>query len=145
MLILLLYDIKIINFYMINSFSIVLIIFIICFLLIFKRKHIITFLNKKTFSLPKEIDKQHKKIISSSKTKSIFAGKIIKRYSEFEKKALRIRMLKLFKGQKEDKLEALNIAANLADRSTLHILRLGLKDMEPDIVKRSAFLIRKFK
>ena len=54
-------------------------------------------------------------------------------------------MLKLFKGQKEDKLEALNIAANLADRSTLHILRLGLKDMEPDIVKRSAFLIRKFK
>ena len=38
-----------------------------------------------------------------------------------------------------------NIAKELADQSTLPILRRGLKDMDLEIVKLSAALIRKFK
>tara|TARA_Y100000589_G_C26949275_1_gene545778 strand:+ start:274 stop:438 length:165 start_codon:yes stop_codon:yes gene_type:complete len=54
-------------------------------------------------------------------------------------------MLLLFKGSKEEKLEALNIAKRLSDKSTLNILRIGLKDMDSDIVKLSAKLIENFK
>ena len=54
-------------------------------------------------------------------------------------------MLKLFKGSKADKLQALKIAEELADKTTLPILRKGLKDMNLKIVERSADLIRKFK
>ena len=51
----------------------------------------------------------------------------------------------LFKGSAEDKLKALNIAEELADKSTLPILRKGLKDTNLQIVERSADLIKKFK
>ena len=51
----------------------------------------------------------------------------------------------LFKGSAEDKLKALNLAEELADKSTLPILRKGLKEMNLQIVERSADLIRKFK
>ena len=54
-------------------------------------------------------------------------------------------MLKFFQGNTEDKLKSLNIAKELADKSTLPILRRGLKDMNPEIVELSASLIRKFK
>ena len=54
-------------------------------------------------------------------------------------------MLKLSKGFTADKLQALKIAEELADKSTLPILRKGLKDMNLQIVERSADLIRKFK
>ena len=54
-------------------------------------------------------------------------------------------MNSLFKGSAEDKLEALNLAEELADKSTLPILRKGLKEMNLQIVERSADLIRKFK
>ncbi len=54
-------------------------------------------------------------------------------------------MNKLFKGSAEDKLKALNLAEELADKSTLPIIRRGLKDMDPAIVEFSACLIRKFK
>ena len=54
-------------------------------------------------------------------------------------------MFSLFKGNREDKLKALNIAEELADKSTLSILRKGLKDMSPEVVEISALLIRKFK
>ena len=54
-------------------------------------------------------------------------------------------MLKFFEGNTEDKLKALNIAKELADKSTLPILRRGLKDMDSVIIERSADLIRKFK
>ena len=54
-------------------------------------------------------------------------------------------MLKLFKGSKADKLQACKITEELADKSTLPILRKGLKDMNLQIVERSADLIRKFK
>ncbi len=54
-------------------------------------------------------------------------------------------MLKLFEGDTSDKLKALKIAKELADKSTLPILRKGLKDMNLKIVELSADLIRKFK
>ena len=54
-------------------------------------------------------------------------------------------MFSLCKGNREDKLKALKIAEELADKSTLSILRKGLKDMSPEVVEISALLIRKFK
>ena len=54
-------------------------------------------------------------------------------------------MLSLFQGNTEDKLKALKIAEELADKSTLSILRQGLRDMSPEVVKFSALLIEKFK
>ena len=53
--------------------------------------------------------------------------------------------MKFFEGNTEDKLKALNIAKELADKSTLPILRRGLKDMDPEIIKLSAHLIKQFK
>ena len=67
------------------------------------------------------------------------------KYSEFYKRKLREKMNKLFKGSVGDKLKALNLAEELADKSTLPILRKGLKEMNLQIVERSADLIRKFK
>ena len=54
-------------------------------------------------------------------------------------------MFILFHGNKEDKLKAFKIAEELADKSTLPILRKGLKDISPEVVEISALLIRKFK
>ena len=54
-------------------------------------------------------------------------------------------MFSLFRGDTEDKVKALKIAEELADKSTLPILRRGLKDISPEVVKISALLIRKFK
>ena len=51
----------------------------------------------------------------------------------------------LFFKVKEDKLKALKIAEELADKSTLPILRKGLRDISPEVVEISALLIRKFK
>ena len=54
-------------------------------------------------------------------------------------------MFNLFKGNTEDKLKALKIAEDLADKSTLPILRKGLRDISPEVVEISALLIRQFK
>ena len=54
-------------------------------------------------------------------------------------------MFQLFLSNKEDKLKALQIAEALADKSTLPILRKGLKDTSPEVVEISANLIRNFK
>ena len=54
-------------------------------------------------------------------------------------------MFNLFKGNTEDKLKALKIAEELADKSTLSILLKGLWDMSPEMVAILALLIRKFK
>ena len=66
-------------------------------------------------------------------------------YSCFQKTDLRRKMKALFKGSKADKIKALEIAGNLSDRSILPLLKIGLKDMDSDIVKISANLIQKFK
>ena len=54
-------------------------------------------------------------------------------------------MFRLFQSNEEGKLKALKIAEQLGDKSTLPILRRGLKDPSLKIVERSAKLIRKFK
>ena len=54
-------------------------------------------------------------------------------------------MISLFQGDTENKLKALKIAKELADKSTLQILRKGLKDTSLEVVEISASLIRKFK
>ena len=82
---------------------------------------------------------------SLSKKNSFSYQNKSKNYSEFYKKSLRNKMFQLFQSHTEDKLKALTIAEDLADKSTLPILRRGLKDMSPEVVKRSAILIRNFK
>ena len=67
------------------------------------------------------------------------------KYSKFYKRKLKEKMNNLFNGSAEDKLKALKLAEELADKSTLPILRRGLKDMDPEIVELSASLIGKFK
>ena len=54
-------------------------------------------------------------------------------------------MSSLFQGNTENKLKALKIAEELAYKSTLPILRKGLRDISPEVVEISALLIRKFK
>ena len=43
-------------------------------------------------------------------------------------------MISLFQGDKENKLKALKIAEELADKSTSPILRKGLRDITPEVV-----------
>ncbi len=44
-------------------------------------------------------------------------------------------MINLFQGDTENKLKALKIAKELADKSTLPILRKGLRDISPEVVE----------
>ena len=67
------------------------------------------------------------------------------KYSEFYKRKLREKTNNLFKGSAKDKLKVLNLEEEFADKSTLPIIRFGLKDMDPAILELSASLIRKFK
>ena len=129
---------------MLNFLSIVLIILIIFIFLIFKRKYIFNVFNKKKFYTLKEMDNENNIITSSSKKYNNYQNSSNK-YSEFYKRKLRKKMNNLFNSSAEDKLKALNLAEELADKTTLPILRRGLKDMDPEIVERSADLIRKFK
>ena len=69
----------------------------------------------------------------------------INNFSNLKKSTLRKEMIELFKRSKEEKIKALKIAEFLSDKSILPILKLGLKDMDPDIIKVSAKLIQKFK
>ena len=68
-----------------------------------------------------------------------------KKYSVFYKNSQRNKMISLFQGDTENKLKALKIAEELADKSTLPILRKGLRDISPEVVEISALLIIKFK
>ena len=111
----------------------------------FKRNNIINLLNKKINSSPKKSAKSKKNNISQLHGFSIYSLNNPKIYSKLEKKTLRKKMIQLFKGSREDKLKALHIAEELSDKTTLNILRIGLKDIDPDVVKRSAILIRNFK
>ena len=113
---------------MLNFLSIVLIILIIFIFLIFKRKYIFNVFNKKKFYPIKEMDNENNIITSSSKKYNHYQNNSNK-YSEFYKRTLREKMLKLSKGVTTDKLQALKIAEELADKSTLPILRKGLKEM----------------
>ena len=127
---------------MLNFFAILLIIFIVFLLLIFKKRQFKNAINLKNLSSNKLIN-NNKNNISKKNSFSYKHEDTI--YSEFDKKALRNKMFKLFQSHKEDKLKALKIAEKLADKSILPILRRGLKDTSPEIVEKSAYLIRNFK
>ena len=130
---------------MLNFFAIVLIIFIGILLLVFKKrsfKKLINQSNLNSIKLKKN-KKSNNKFLS--KKNSYIYNHEEKKYSVFYKNSQRNKMFSLFQGNKEDKLEALKIAEELSDKSTLSILRQGLRDMSPEVVKLSALLIRKFK
>ncbi len=130
---------------MINFFAIVLIIFIGILLLVFKKRSFRKLINKeKLYSVKlKKNRKNNNKFLSNKK--SFLYNHESKKYSLFYKKSQRNKMFSLFQGDTEDKLKALKIAEELADKSTLSILRKGLRDISPEVVKISALLIRKFK
>ena len=130
---------------MLNFFTIIFIILILFFLITFKRKYIFNAFSKKKSYPIKKINNQAKIITSSAKISTIHNQNNFNKYSEYYKRTLRRKMLKLFEGDTSDKLKALKIAKELADKSTLPVLRKGLKDMNLKIVELSADLIRKFK
>ena len=127
---------------MLNFFAIVLIIFIGILLLVLKKRSFRKFINKGKLHSAK-LTKNNNKFLSNKK--SFLYNHEAKKYSLFYKNSQRNKMFSLFQGNTEDKLKALNIAEELSDKSTLSILRQGLRDMSPEVVKLSALLIRKFK
>ena len=129
---------------MLTFFSLLLILLLISFLFIYKSKLIYKFFNKsKTVPQSKSNNYQSDKKIEFS-TEIPFENN--KSYlTKEEKISLRIEMRNLFNGNKRDKVNALKIAEKLGDPSTLSILKIALKDSDPDIVKISAMLINKFK
>ncbi len=126
---------------MLNFFAIVLIIFIGILLLLFKKRSFRKLINKGKLHSDKL--KKNNKFLSNKK--SFLYNHEAKKYSLLYKNSQRKKMFSLFHGNTEDKLKALKIAEELSDKSTLSILRLGLRDMSPEVVKLSALLIRKFK
>ena len=126
---------------MINFFAIVLIIFIGILLLVFKKRSFKKLINKSNLYSIK-IKKNNK---FSSNKNSFLYNQEEKQHSVFYKNSQRNKMLSLFQGKTEDKLKALKIAEELADKSTLPILRKGLRDISPEVVEISALLIRQFK
>ena len=130
---------------MLNFFAIVLIIFIGILLLVFKKRSLRKFINKgKLHSVNlKKNRKNNNKFLSNKK--SFLYNHEAKQYSLFFKNSQRKKMFSLFQGNTENKLKALKIAEELSDKSTLSILRQGLRDISPEVVEISALLIRQFK
>ena len=126
---------------MLNFFAIVLIIFIAILLLILKKRSFKKFINiRNRHSL--KLKKNNK---SSSNKNSFLYNHDEKKYSLFYKNSQRNKMFSFFQGNTENKLKALKIAEELTDKSTLPILRKGLRDISPEVIEISALLIRKFK
>ena len=130
---------------MLNFFAIVVIIFIGILLLVLKKRSFSKLINKGKLHSDKlkKNRKNNNKFLSNKK--SFLYNHEAKKYSLFYKQSQRNKMFCLFQGSTEDKLKALKLAEELADKSTLSILRKGLRDMSPEVVKISALLIRKFK
>ena len=131
---------------MLKLISLILIICIIIFLIFYKKECIFKKLKtKKNLSRPSIKDngssqlKEYKLNLNNSYLNNM------NYFSNRKKSILRKEMLDLFKGSKEEKIKALKIAEFLSDKSILPILKIGLKDMDSDIVKVSAKLIQKFK
>ncbi len=130
---------------MLNFFAILLIIFIGILLLVLKKRSFRKFINKGKLHSAKFEKKRKNSYKFLSNKKSFSYNHEAKKYSLFYKNSQRNKMFSLFQGNTEDKLKALKIAEELSDKSTLSILRQGLRDMSPEVVKLSALLIRKFK
>ena len=130
---------------MLNFFAILLIIFIGILLLVLKKRSFKQLINKRIlYSVKLKKHRENNNKFLSNK-KSFLYNHEAKKYSLFYKNSQRNKMFSLFQGNTEDKLKALKIAEELSDKSTLSILRQGLRDMSPEVVKLSALLIRKFK
>lgn len=126
---------------MLNFFAIVLIIFIGILLLVLKKRSFKKLINKSNlYSI--QLNKNNK--FSTNKNSFLYNHEE-KKYSVFYKNSQRNKMISLFQGDTENKLKALKIAEELADKSTLPILRKGLRDISPEVVEISALLIRQFK
>ena len=130
---------------MLNFFAILLIIFIGILLLVLKKRSFQKFINQSNLNSIKlkKNKKSNNKFLS--KKNSYLYNHEEKKYSIFYKNFQRNKMISLFQGDTENKLRALKIAEELADKSTLPILRKGLRDISPEVVEISALLIRKFK
>ena len=126
---------------MINFLAILLIIFIGILLLVLKKRSFKKLINKRNLYSTK-LNKNNK--FSSNKNSFLYKHEE-KKYSIFYKNSQRNEMFNLFKGNTEIKLKALKIAEELADKSTLPILRKGLRDISPKVVEISALLIKNFK
>ena len=126
---------------MLNFFAILLIIFIGILLLVFKKRSFKKLINKGNL-YSKKLKKNNKFL---SKKNGFLYNHEEKKYSAFYKNSQRNKMFSLFQGHTENKLKALKIAEELADKSTLPILRKGLRDISPEVVEISALLIRQFK
>ena len=112
----------------------------------------ITYSFKKKRSIKKLINKgniysaKFKKINKFSSNKNSFLyNHEEKKYSIFYKNSQRNKMFSFFQSDKEDKLKVTKITAELSDKSTLPILRKGLRDISPEVAEFSSLLIRKFK
>ena len=71
---------------MLNFFSIILIIVILIFLLIFKRKYIFNSFNKNNLHAINDLNNKNKQIISTAKYSCYFYKNNSKKYSEFSKR-----------------------------------------------------------
>tara|TARA_B100000963_G_C22556202_1_gene639135 strand:- start:904 stop:1299 length:396 start_codon:yes stop_codon:yes gene_type:complete len=131
---------------MFSLFSILLIVVILILLLKFKYRFITRFFNIKKVNFSNNTDDQSQiKTYPNTSVSKFSIKNDFKVFSNNERIFLKREMEELFKGSKEDKLKALKIAKKLSDKSTLHILRMGLKDMDADIIEISAGLIEHFK
>ena len=103
---------------MINFFAIVLIIFIGILLLVLKKTSFKKLIKKgNLYSI--KLNKNNK--FSSNKNSFLYKHEE-KKYSVFYKNSQRNKMFSLFQGSTENKLKALKIAEELANKSTLPIL-----------------------
>jgi len=130
---------------MLNFFAILLIIFIGILLLVFKKRSFKKLINQGNLnSIKLKKNKKSNNKFLSEKNSYLYNHEE-KKYSVFYKNSQRNKMFNLFKGNTENKLKALKIAEELADKSTLPIIRKGLRDISPEVVEISALLISQFK
>ena len=131
---------------MLKLIALILIISITVFLIFYKKEYIFNKLKtKKNLSRLTNNDDGKSKLKKFKLNLNNSNLHNISNFSNHKKSILRKEMLFLFKGSKEEKIKALKIAEFLSDKSILPILKIGLKDMDSDIVKVSAKLIQKFK
>ena len=131
---------------MLKLISFIIIICIIIFLFFYKKEYIFNKLKTKTNLSRSKLN--HTKKYKLKEFKFNLNNSDLNNINNFlnlKKSILRKEMLDLFKGSKEEKIKALKIAEFLSDKSIVPILKIGLKDMDSDIVKVSAKLIQKFK
>ena len=130
---------------MLKFLAILLIILIGVLLLVLKKRSFKQLINKRIlYSVKLKKHRENNNKFLSNKNSFLYNHQE-KNYSVFYKNSQRNKMFSLFQGNTEDKLKALKIAEELADKSTLPILRKGLRDISPEVVEISALLIRQFK